>query len=60
VCTCHTLDTLYTCATHFTGELMLSRMHYYWRDQIKEDEMDGARSMHCTENKLIQNIGRGA
>jgi len=36
---------------------MLSRMHYYWRDQIKEDEMDVARSMHCTENKLIQNTG---
>ena len=35
-------------------------MRYYWRDQIKEDEMDGARSMHCTENKLIKNTGRRA
>jgi hypothetical protein len=32
-------------------------MHYHWCDQIKEDEMEGARSTHCTENKLIQNIG---
>ena len=53
-----TFWTPYTCATRFTGELVLSRMHYYWHDQIKEDEMDGARSMHCTEYKLIQNTGR--
>jgi hypothetical protein len=47
-----TFWTPYTCATQFTGELVLSRMHYYCRDQIKEDEVGGVHSMHCMENKL--------